>query len=895
MPPAPPRPLGRLARHQPRTLVWGGLLVLGLMVAAMAGHSLWRSHSQAQTRAELLSQNLASLTEAYVAAHISALDNSVSRVVDELEQQLARQGRLHPRDAEGALQRELGRRTDLDGLYVLDTAGHLQLGGLGAEAHGATATPFGRTGLGQPDGELSVGHPLLNPITGTWVLPMSRHFHHPDGQSAGVVLATVPVSYLSLLLSRVDSGSSGAVVLRSADNLRQIVRYPALPGEPGRPGADNATPELRARAADLSWRHTTYRAEKTPDGVTRIYTAQRMRLGTMLLVVGLADTDYLQGWQAEARTTLGLSLAFMLAWGLGGVLLTRALERSREDRRRMRLLAQVFEHSGEAIIITDAHNQIVEVNPAFVAQSGYAPEEAVGRNPRLLASGHTPPEEYNRIWAQLQATGHWRGELVDRQRDGQLSPKWMSISLVRDEQGQVTHHIAHAIDLREIKAAEQRILHLAHHDHLTGLPNRVLLRARLDQAMAQARRDQGRLAMLFIDLDRFKDINDSLGHHVGDALLVEVAQRLRQVVRGNDIVARLGGDEFVLVLAGLEEGDGGASAAATVAGKVLQALRQPIRVEGHELHTGASIGITLFPQDGEDIDALMKGADAAMYHAKGAGRGGYHFYTPAMNLASQERLAMEQGLRTAVERGELFLQYQPQVAVSGLRTVAVEALLRWRHPSMGLVSPARFIPVAEETGQIAAIGRWVLDEALAQLARWRAEGLTGLRVAVNVSAHQLRDDQFAPTVAAALLRHGVPGAALELEVTESTAMRDPLRTAVQLQQLRQLGVSLAIDDFGTGYSSLAYLKQLPLNHLKLDRSFVMDIERDPNDAAICAATITLAHALGLSVVAEGVETVAQLDYLRDLGCDLVQGYLFSRPLDAADLPAFMDRQLAPAA
>ncbi len=892
---APPRPLSRLARYQPRTLVWGGLLLLGLMVAAMAGHSLWRSHGQALARAEMQSQNLASLTEAYVAAHIGALDNSVSRVVDELEQQLTRQGRLDPRDAEGALQRELARRTDLDGLYVLDVGGRLVLGGLGSES-GDTAEPaFGRTGLDHARGELTVGHPLRNPITGTWVLPMSRHFHHPDGQSAGVVLATVPVSYLSLLLSRVDSGPAGTVVLRSADNLRQIVRYPALAGDAGRPGADNATPELRAQANDPAWRQATYRAERTPDGVTRIYTVRRMRLGTLLLVVGLADADYLQGWQAESRTTLGLSLAFMLVWGLGGMLLTRALERSREDRRRMRLLAQVFEHSGEAIIITDAHNQIVEVNPAFVAQSGYAPEEVVGRNPRLLASGHTSPEDYTRIWNQLQATGHWRGELIDRQRDGQLSPKWMSISLVRDEQGQVTHHIAHAIDLREIKAAEQRILHLAHHDHLTGLPNRVLLRARLDQAMAQARRDQGRLAMLFIDLDRFKDINDSLGHHIGDALLVEVAQRLRQVVRGNDIVARLGGDEFVLVLAGLEEGDGGASAAATVAGKVLQALRQPIRVEGHELHTGASIGITLFPQDGEDIDALMKGADAAMYHAKGAGRGGYHFYTPAMNLASQERLAMEQGLRTAIERGELFLQYQPQVAVAGLETDAVEALLRWRHPTLGLVSPARFIPVAEETGQIAAIGRWVLDEALAQLALWRGAGLTGLRVAVNVSAQQLRDDQFAPTVAAALLRHGVPGAALELEVTESTAMRDPLRTAVQLQQLRQLGVSLAIDDFGTGYSSLAYLKQLPLNHLKLDRSFVMDIERDPNDAAICAATITLAHALGLTVVAEGVETLAQLDYLRDLHCDLVQGYLFSRPLDAADLPAFLERQLVPAA
>ncbi|MBQ0960970.1 EAL domain-containing protein [Ideonella sp. 4Y11] len=884
--------LSKLLARRPRTVVWGALALLASMIASLAVMGLWQSRLQHQARAEAQSQNLATLTDAYLAAHLNQLDQSLLGVVHGIEASLALRGRIEPAEAASLIEAVQGERPDLSGVYLVDAAGRIVGGGLGVQAADLDQSdqPWFQALRQQAHPGLQVAAPRLSLVGDGWVLPFGRRVNGPDGQPAGAVLATMQISHLSLLLSRVDAGPGGVVVLRSAA-LHQIVRYPALAGDSGRIGRQNASPELRALVARPDWRVVNYHTGQTPDGVTRTYAVRRMSAAPLLVLVGLAEQDTLAGWQRELRTTLALVASFLLLLSGAGLMLVRALARGEEARQRARLLTAVFEHSGEAIVVTDADNHIVEVNPAFVQQTGYTPDEVVGRNPRLLASGHTRPDEYEAMWASLTERGQWRGELLDRHRDGRVSPKWMSISVVRDAQGAVTHHIAQTMDLSELKAAEQRILHLAHHDHLTGLPNRVLLRGRLEQALAAAQRGDSELAMLFIDLDRFKDINDSLGHHVGDAMLVEVAQRLQALVRGSDIVARLGGDEFVLVLT--ELGDEGARASALVAQKVLEALRQPVKVEGHALHTSASIGIAMYPSDGDDMDALMKGADAAMYHAKAAGRDGLHFYTAAMNQDNQERLALEQGLRVAIDRQELFLQYQPQIEAGGLRTVTVEALLRWRHPSLGLVSPVRFIPIAEDTGLIASIGRWVLHEALRQLALWRAQGHTSLRVAVNVSAQQLRDDQFAVAVADALVQHGVPGGALELEVTESTAMRDPRRTIAQLQQLRQLGVGLSIDDFGTGYSSLAYLKQLPLNSLKLDRSFVMDIEHDANDAAICAATITLAHSLGLEVVAEGVETRAQLDYLRGLGCDLVQGYLFAKPLDPDACQGFIEAQLAP--
>jgi diguanylate cyclase (GGDEF)-like protein/PAS domain S-box-containing protein len=548
--------------------------------------------------------------------------------------------------------------------------------------------------------------------------------------------------------------------------------------------------------------------------------------------------------------------------------------------RQLRLAAHVFQYSGEAIMITDRDNRIVEINPAFTRLTGYALDEVRGENPRMLSSGRCTPEQYQEMWRILTEKGLWQGEMWDRHKDGGIYPKLITISTVKNPRGEIDYHIASFSDISDQKAAEERIRHVAYHDALTGLPNRMHLSIALEQALAEAHRKGTELAVMFIDMDRFKLINDTLGHHVGDQLLVEVAQRLKTCVRDSDIVARLGGDEFVVVLTGMAED----MAATSVAGKLLHSLALPYAIEGHVLHSSPSIGISVYPIDGRDAGTLMKNADTAMYHAKEEGRNNAQYFTAAMNAAAGERLELEHALRGALDAHQFELHYQPQVRAASGRICGVEALVRWRHPARGLVSPLDFIPIAEETGLIEPIGAWVLDEACRQLAAWRAAGIGDVTMAVNLSAHQLRSPQLVEMVRAALARHALKENDIELEITESAAMTNPERAIGQLRALRALGVRLAIDDFGTGYSSLAYLKNLPIQTLKLDRSFVHDIETDSNDAAICAATVALAHTLGLEVVAEGVETETQRHFLSNVHrCDYLQGYLFGKPLPAEQL------------
>ncbi len=556
----------------------------------------------------------------------------------------------------------------------------------------------------------------------------------------------------------------------------------------------------------------------------------------------------------------------------------------------LELYTNVFRHSGEEIIVTDHANRIISVNPAFTRHTGYTLDDVRGENPSILSSGRTPRETYQTMWACIRESGFWQGELSDRRKDGTIYPKWASISVIRNEAGEVTHHIASFTDISERKAAEERIHQLAHHDPLTGLLNRFSLESRLQQAVLTARREEEQLAVLFVDMDHFKLINDTLGHHIGDLLLVEISRRLQACVRESDIIARLGGDEFVVVLSALRD----SMAAAATAGKIVESLGHPYLIEHHVLHTSPSIGIAMFPADGKDVDSLMKDADTAMYDAKRRGRNNYQFFTAAMTAAADERIELERGLRRAIAENRLELHYQPQVRADNGTVCGVEALARWNDPELGTVPPLKFIPVAEETGLIEALGSWVLKEACWQLAAWRAEGIYGVRMAVNLSAHQLRDPELVERVRAAMDEHGIGEGDLELEVTESVAMDNPERAISQLQALREIGVELAIDDFGTGYSSLAYLKLLPIQTLKLDRAFVRDIESDENDAAISAATLALAHNLGLKVVAEGVETEAQRQFLATHGCDILQGYLFSRPLPAAQATAFL-AQRSPAA
>ena len=569
----------------------------------------------------------------------------------------------------------------------------------------------------------------------------------------------------------------------------------------------------------------------------------------------------------------------------------------------IQLYASAFQHSAEAILISDGDNRILAVNAAFTRLTGYTGDEARGRNPRFLATGQTPAATYREMWAGLHETGFWQGEIWDRRKNGTTYPKWLSLSVIRDAAGEITHYIGSFADISERKVAEERITRLANHDALTGLFNRLSLRERLEQALATVKREHRALAVMFIDMDHFKAINDSLGHAVGDELLLEVARRLRHDVRDSDIVARLGGDDFVVVLTDVE----GANAAARVADKVLRALGQPYRIREHQLHSTPSIGVAFFPIDGDDGETLLKNADTAMYHAKSHGRNNVQFFTAAMNQAAIERLRLDHDLRIALEQGQFELHYQPKLEACAsrescdacddrtCRVVGVEALVRWRHPREGLISPMKFIPVAEETGLILPLGEWVLNEACRQLRAWRDEGLADVTMAVNLSAHQMGSSGLLGFVRETLQRHGLAGADLELEITESVVMDDPDASIGKLDALREIGIKLSIDDFGTGYSSLSYLKLLPIHTLKLDQSFVRDIESDPNDVAICTATIALAHNLGLTVVGEGVETKAQHVFLTSHGCDYLQGYLFSRPVPAAEALAFIRQRNMPAA
>ena len=458
-----------------------------------------------------------------------------------------------------------------------------------------------------------------------------------------------------------------------------------------------------------------------------------------------------------------------------------------------------------------------------------------------------------------------------------------------DEQGKAVRSTGTVQDITERKLAEAQISQLAYHDALTGLNNRFSLLSQLEQALSMVRREQRALAVIFLDMDRFKTINDTLGHAVGDALLQEVAHRLRDSLRDSDIVARLGGDEFVVVLTEVED----ATAAGRLAGTILHTLALPYRIAGEALHSTASIGLAIYPDDGEDGETLMKNADTAMYHAKSLGRNNVQFFTAEMNQTAMKRLTMDHDLRIAMETRQFELHYQPQFDSWSGRIVGFEALLRWHHPRNGLVSPAEFIPIAEETGLILPLGEWVLDEACRQLLSWRDAGIADITLSVNLSAHQLRSPLLLTHVARALEKYGLKGGDLEFEITKSVAMRDPSASITQLQALRDLGARLSIDDFGTGYSSLSHLKLLPIHTLKLDRSFVRDIETDSNDVAICTATIALAHSLGLAVIAEGVETEAQRHLLASNHCDFMQGYLFSKPLPAGSALAFIrERQAA---
>ena len=545
--------------------------------------------------------------------------------------------------------------------------------------------------------------------------------------------------------------------------------------------------------------------------------------------------------------------------------------------------AAVFENTTEGVMITDTEQRIIAVNEAFTEITGFSQEDVIGSTARSLHSAKQDKTFYAAITASLSANGRWRGEAWQRRKSGEIFPVWLSISTVLDEHDQVTHYVSLFSDITSLKESQAQLEHLAHHDALTGLPNRLLFHTRLEHALDRARREASKVAILCFDLDHFKNINDSLGHPAGDRLLQAVTQRLLGSVRAEDTVARFGGDEFTILLEELREaGDAG-----LVAQKALKVLAKPFDLEGQEAYVTGSIGISLFPDDGQDVTTLLKNADSALYQAKEHGRNHYHFYTKDLTRAAFKRLELESSLRRAVERGEFTLYYQPQVDLSDSRVVGAEALVRWRHPKLGIVLPSEFIPMTESTGLIVNLGEWVLRTACAQAMTWQRQGFPAIRIAVNLSSVQVNRGGMQGMVERVLQDTGLDPRYIELEITEGLIMQQTQQTIRTLDELTSMGVMLAIDDFGTGYSSLSYLKRLPLNRLKIDKSFVREIPVDAEDRAITRAVIALGNSLNLVVVAEGVENEIQREFLRNNGCDEAQGYLYGAPLPAEDFAALM--------
>lgn len=546
-----------------------------------------------------------------------------------------------------------------------------------------------------------------------------------------------------------------------------------------------------------------------------------------------------------------------------------------EAENRLSQAAAVFHSTGEGVAITDHEGVVLDVNESFTRITGFSREEMIGRNPRVLQSGRHDASFYNDMWKHVMEHGHWRGEIWNRTKSGVTYPEILTISAIDYKKGKKpSGYVGVFADITSLKETEARLEYLAHYDSLTELPNRLLFRERLIHSLSMSERKRAKVAVLFLDLDRFKNVNDTLGHSVGDQLLAMISVRLRDIVRTGDTVGRISGDEFCLILDDLHN----VTDVVPVVEKILSVFRQPMQIGEHVLRISASIGIAMSPDNSQNADDLLSFSDSAMYEAKEAGRNTYKFYTAEMTKQAVEHSFVQSALRDALEQSQFFVVYQPQLNIEDQSMVGLEALVRWQHPERGLISPEWFIPIAEKSGLIRELGAWILRSACEQGAKWLAAGIQFGRLYVNVSAAQLHDESFDRTVRQCLKETGFPADRLGLEVTESFIMKDPEHAINVLNNFKMLNIELAIDDFGTGYSSLSYLKKLPIDKLKIDRSFIRDIPSDPNDMAIAEAVIAMGKALKLKVIAEGVESKVQADFLLEKECTEVQGFLFSYPL-----------------
>lgn len=629
-------------------------------------------------------------------------------------------------------------------------------------------------------------------------------------------------------------------------------------------------------------------SETTPHAIECHFPAdQREKVRAMIHEGFRNGTAEEEVWlQQEPTRSIYLLTSRLFLLGGEDCLITVGLNISarREAEATLELWGRVFQCTSESIMITDAEHRIVSVNKAFCATTGYREEEIVGQSSTALKSDSHDGIYFRQLWRAIRRRGSWQGEFWSRNKNGGVSPQWTVVNTVRDKNDSVINYIALFTDISAQKAQENHIQHIAHHDALTNLPNRLLCMERLILTLQQSQRNNRKVAVIFIDLDHFKNINDSLGHHVGDCVLVMAANRLSMSIRDGDTVSRLGGDEFVIILSNI---DGAGQVMEILEQRLLPLMRQPYDAGGYELHCTCSIGVSIFPEDGSDKDTLLKNADIAMYKAKEAGRNSFHFYTEEMHSKAMQRLSIETSLRKALERDELRLHYQPKLDAHTEKPCGLEALLRWQRSDTTLISPMEFIPIAEETGLIIPIGKMVIRQACRQISQWNAEGLSCASLSINVSAVQLRDKRFVDDLVELVNEEGVSPDRIELELTETMLMEDAVRTIRVMETLKDKGFQFSIDDFGVGYSSLNYLHRFPIDRLKIDKSFVRGMLDRPADLAIIKAIIGLGHTLDMRVIAEGVENEEQFKALRASGCDEIQGYFISKPLPPDQAKAWL--------
>jgi diguanylate cyclase (GGDEF)-like protein/PAS domain S-box-containing protein len=854
------------------------IVLITTLFVSLTGLILAEKKRSIEKSVEILTSNFVSAVDQQVTASIDKTDLVILALEDEIESELAAQGRIDAKLVNAWMTRQVQRIPELEGLRVTDANGTVIVAtGVSADVRANLSDrTFFRAHRDGPKSELIVSKPVYGRVTDGWLIVLSRRYENADGSFAGIITAPIRVDHFTKLLSVLDLGPGGIALIRDSD-LGMVTRYPPIAGPAGIVGGRGASREL-TELVKSGRPKGTFHSGATADGIERTGSFRILSRAPFVVIVGMASDYYLADWRGDVAKSAVLVGVFAAVLSLSGLLLWWMW---RQQAREGALAKSVLGNTAEGIMVGDAAGRIISVNRAFTEITGYSAAEAVGHLLKLIKSDRHDRSFYAGIRDELQLRGRWQGQVWRRRKDGETFLAAETITSVSDERGQLQCYVAVFTDITELHAKDERIRHMAFHDALTGLGNRVLLRQCIEDALKRTREHSQPFAVLSIDLDRFKTVNDMLGHRAGDELLRQVADRLRRRVGNADTIARVGGDEFVVLHTAMSATDDAGSLAA----EILALLGAPYHVHGTLVTVGASIGIALAPLDGTNIDELLGHSDLALYRAKTEERNRFRFFESEMGKAALERRRLELDLPDGFANNQFELFYQPCVNIVNGHIAACEALIRWRHPSRGLIGPAEFIPVTEEIGLISRLGEWVIHRACEEAVKWPRE----IKVAVNLSAAQFIGGNLPDVVLKALEASGLDPRRLELEITETLLIDDYEGSLATLHKLRDQGVRVALDDFGTGYSSLTYLRQFPFDRIKIDKAFVGEMTTRPDCAAIVSAVAGLGRSLSIDITAEGIETRDQLIMVRASGCTEAQGYLFGKPVSAADLARILEQ------